>query len=595
MISKTISHYRILEKLGEGGMGVVYKAEDTKLKRTIALKFLSLQMVGSEEEKKRFVHEAQAAAALHHPNICTVHEIDEVEGQIFIAMAYLDGQSVREKIEARPLKFDEALDIAMQVADGLYEAHEQGIIHRDIKSSNVMITTKGQAILMDFGLAKQAGKTIITKEGTSMGTLAYMSLEQTQGAKVDQRTDIWSFGVMLYEMFIGQLPFKGEYDQAVMYSIMNEDPQPMTGLRTGVPMELERIVNKAMAKNPEERYQNANDMLIDLRALVKELEAAASEATRSIGARQTQTVTMSHFRDLSQRRVPRLRGSYFAASAAAVILIFSVIFVVWSTAIDEKVMTDSLEKALNEPVKTTVLNLRKKEIAKLRPEIGNLPNLEELDLSGNKLTELSAEILGLTKLQELDLSHNDLVSLPDNIGSFANLHILNLRWNQLTQLPTEFSILINLTELDLSHNNITDLSTEIVKLSRLKKLQSLKLSGCRLEQLPVEIFDLTDLKTLDLSDNNLTQLPPEIGQLTNLQILRLELNQLTQLPVEIETLRNLEVLDLYNNEFAAMNVELTNLRNLKTLDLRMNKLLETEIESIKRLLPNTKIKYREEL
>ncbi len=301
MIGKTISHYKILEKIGEGGMGVVYKAEDTKLKRTVALKFLSPQVVGSEEEKKRFIHEAQAAAALHHPNICTVFEIDEAEGQTFIAMAYLDGQSLKEKIEAKPLKFDEAVDIAMQVADGLQEAHENGIVHRDIKSSNVMVTTKGQAILMDFGLAKQAGKTMITKEGTSMGTVAYMSPEQADGEKVDLRTDFWSFGVMLYEMVTGQLPFKGDYEQAVVYSIMNEDAEPMTGLRTGVPMELERIANKAMAKNPAERYQNANDMLIDLRSAAKELEVETSKTRVTTKARLEKEAGVSFFKDLTSK------------------------------------------------------------------------------------------------------------------------------------------------------------------------------------------------------------------------------------------------------------------------------------------------------
>ncbi len=300
MIGQTISHYKILEELGEGGMGVVYKAEDTKLKRTVALKFLSPQAVGSEEDKKRFVREAQAAAALHHPNICTVYEIDEVEGQTFIAMAYLDGQSLKEKIEAKPLKFDKAVDIAMQVADGLQEAHESGIVHRDIKSSNVMVTNKDQAILMDFGLARQAGKTMLTKEGTSMGTVAYMSPEQANGEKVDHRTDVWSFGVMLYEMVTGQLPFKGDYEQAVVYSIVNEDPEPMTALRTGVPMELERIANKAMAKNPAERYQNANDMLIDLRSVAKELESGATKTRLITTARLEKEASGSFLRIFSK-------------------------------------------------------------------------------------------------------------------------------------------------------------------------------------------------------------------------------------------------------------------------------------------------------
>ena len=318
MIGKTISHYKILEKIGEGGMGVVYKAEDTKLQRTVALKFLSPQAVGSEEDKKRFYREAQAAAALDHPNICTVYEIDEVEGQTFIAMAFIEGETLKKKIEERPLKIDEALDIAMQVADGLHEAHENGTTHRDIKSSNVMITTKGQAKIMDFGLAKKAGQTMMTKEGTTLGTIAYMSPEQTKGADVDHRTDIWSFGVMLYEMVTGQLPFKGEYDQAVVYSIMSEEPEPMTGLRTGVPMELERIVNKAMTKSPEERYRHVVDILTDLRSVQKELEAGKSKARLATTTREEKETRLSLFKDLLQRRVLQILGVYFAASWAVI-------------------------------------------------------------------------------------------------------------------------------------------------------------------------------------------------------------------------------------------------------------------------------------
>jgi serine/threonine protein kinase len=190
MIGKTISHYKIIEKLGEGGMGIVYKAEDTKLNRFIALKFLPLQFMSKEEEKTRFVHEAQATASLDHPNICTVHEIDEVDGNTFIAMAYIDGQSLKRKIDSGPLKIEESLKIAIQLAEGLQEAHERGIVHRDIKSSNIMLSSKGQTKITDFGLAKLSGRTKLTKTGTTLGTVAYMSPEQTKGAIVDHRADI---------------------------------------------------------------------------------------------------------------------------------------------------------------------------------------------------------------------------------------------------------------------------------------------------------------------------------------------------------------------------------------------------------------------
>jgi serine/threonine-protein kinase len=272
MVGKTISHYKILEELGRGGMGVVYKAQDTKLKRTVALKFLTPQALGDEAEKSRLVHEAQAAAVLDHPNICTVYEIDESEGQTFISMAHIEGRPLEEKIEAGPLKLEEVLNIGIQTAEGLQAAHDKGIVHRDIKSANVMVTEKGQAKIMDFGLAKLAGRTVVTKEGTTLGTIAYMSPEQARGEMIDHRSDIWSFGVILYEMIAGQLPFKGEYEQAIVYSIMNEDTEPLTAKRTGVPMELERIVNKATAKSQDERYQHVDEMLVDLRSVAKNLE-----------------------------------------------------------------------------------------------------------------------------------------------------------------------------------------------------------------------------------------------------------------------------------------------------------------------------------
>jgi serine/threonine-protein kinase len=278
MIGKTVSHYRIVSKLGEGGMGVVYKAEDTKLKRTVALKFLSPQAVGTEDERERFLREAQAAAALTHPNICTVYEIDEAESQTFISMECVEGQSLKEKSSSGPLKLDETLDIALQIAEGLQEAHEKGIVHRDIKSANIMVTPKGQAKIMDFGLAKLAGVTKVTKTGTTVGTIAYMSPEQAQGEVVDHRSDVWSLGVVLYEMLTGQLPFKGDYGEAVVYSILNESPEPVTSLRTGVPIELERIVGKALAKSPGERYQHVDEMLVDIKALQKALESGRMQA-----------------------------------------------------------------------------------------------------------------------------------------------------------------------------------------------------------------------------------------------------------------------------------------------------------------------------
>jgi serine/threonine protein kinase/tetratricopeptide (TPR) repeat protein len=271
MIGKILSHYKILEKIGEGGMGVVYRAEDTKLKRTVALKFITPQAMAIPEERKRFVREAQAAASLDHPNICTLYEIEEAEGQTFIAMAHIRGQTLAEKIRTAPLKQEEAIDIAMQVADGLEEAHQKGIIHRDIKSTNIMVNEKGQAKIMDFGLAKLIEGSKLTQTATIMGTVSYMSPEQAFGEPTDHRTDIWSLGVVLYEMLTGQLPFKGEYQQVILHSILSKSPQPITSLRSGIPLQLEAIVNRCLEKDPSERYQTVADLKADLKRLKRDI------------------------------------------------------------------------------------------------------------------------------------------------------------------------------------------------------------------------------------------------------------------------------------------------------------------------------------
>ncbi len=268
MIGKTISHYKILEKLGEGGMGVVYKAEDTKLDRFVALKFLPQHLSTGEDEKKRFIHEAKAASALNHNNIGMIHEIDDTEdGQLFIVMAYYGGETLKDRIESHKagLPIDEAIDIAKQIAEGLAKAHSKDIIHRDIKPANILITEDGEVKIIDFGLAKLAGRTQLTKSGMTIGTVAYMSPEQAQGGTVGHRTDIWSLGVVLYEMLTGQLPFPGDYEQAVIYSILNEKPKPISNTPAEVPEVWQRIIDKALAKEANERYQSAGAVLDDLR------------------------------------------------------------------------------------------------------------------------------------------------------------------------------------------------------------------------------------------------------------------------------------------------------------------------------------------
>ena len=267
MIGTIVSHYKILEKLGEGGMGVVYKAEDLKLNRSVALKFLHPELTRDEEAKTRFIHEARAAAALNHPYICTIYEIDEHHGQSFIAMEFVAGEGLHDRIKRGPLTIDDLLSITSQIGEGLHEAHEKGIVHRDIKPGNIMLTSSSQVKILDFGLARLGVNSKITRTDTTLGTAAYMSPEQASGKEVDRRTDIWSLGVMLYEMIVGARPFTGEYEMAVVYSILHDEPEPITARRSQVPMEFERIIGKALAKNPTERYPHVEDMLVDLRTL----------------------------------------------------------------------------------------------------------------------------------------------------------------------------------------------------------------------------------------------------------------------------------------------------------------------------------------
>jgi len=265
MVGKTISRYKILEKLGEGGMGVVYKAEDINLKRPVALKFLAAHLLGDADIKARFRREAEASAALNHPNVCHVYEIDEVEGKTFIAMAFIEGVSLYERIVAGPMKLEEALDVAIQTAKGLQAAHAKGIFHRDVKPGNIIIGPDGRVTIMDFGLAQLSDRSRLTRVNQAIGTAAYMSPEQAEGRGTDHRTDLWSLGVVLYEMISGQRPFHGDYEQAVIYSILREQPEPLTALRTGVPADIERICDRAIQKVPEDRYQTAEDMVSELR------------------------------------------------------------------------------------------------------------------------------------------------------------------------------------------------------------------------------------------------------------------------------------------------------------------------------------------
>jgi len=288
MIGQNISHYKILKKLGEGGMGQVYLAEDTKLKRTAALKFLPSALTSDDTTRRRFVHEAQTASALDHPNMVQIYEIIEKDENAFIAMAYYDGGTLRDKIAQNNLTIEQVIEISMHIASGLQKAHDKDIIHRDIKPENILFSDEAEPKIIDFGLAKFRSQTVLTKTGSTLGTIAYMSPEQTEGQVVDHKTDIWALGVILYEMLAGERPFKGDYEQAIMYSIINEDPEFIGKIRNDVPAALEKVVSKALEKNPAKRFQSMDEMCEALQNALNEVQdgRTASALTVRLGRKQ---------------------------------------------------------------------------------------------------------------------------------------------------------------------------------------------------------------------------------------------------------------------------------------------------------------------
>jgi serine/threonine protein kinase/formylglycine-generating enzyme required for sulfatase activity len=457
MIGKTILHYNILEKLGQGGMGVVYLAEDTKLDRKVAIKFLPKHIAGSADERKRFEIEAKAAAALNHPNIATIHAIEHVDDEMFIVMEYIEGMELKEKLKAGLLDVDDALKLAQQIARGLEAAHEKNIIHRDVKSTNIMITDKGQVKIMDFGLAKVRGGIELTKEQSTIGTAAYMSPEQARGDKVDQRSDLWSFAIVVYEMLTGKLPFRGDYDQAVIYSILNEDPQPPNMINPQIPDVLNDVVLQTLAKDPHARPSSATEMLQKFESVGSTLNGTKISVLQILRKPQILAVlilalmipTILYLFSIysgqsEQGRAAQLSAIKKAAAAGDYFKAFEL-----SREAESDLAADSVFQAL-QPVISNKLTIL------------SMPAGATVSLKLFAQADQSYQTIGVTPIQNLLLARDDYIIRVEKEG-FIPVECLasnewNRRWSRTGPQPDEVLLSIDLSPAGTIPENMVPVS-----------------------------------------------------------------------------------------------------------------------------------------
>ena len=412
MIGRTVSHYKIIEKLGEGGMGEVYLADDTKLKRQVAIKFLPSRITVNETDKARFLQEAQAAAAINHPNVCVTHEIQDQEERPFIVMEYVKGQTLSEKIASDSMSIEQVIEYAFQIAEALQVAHDKGIIHRDIKSDNIMVSASNQIKVMDFGLAKLKGSVKLTKSSSTVGTLAYSSPEQIDGREIDARADIFSFGIVLYEMVTGQLPFQGDYESSLVYSIMNDQPESPYKIRPDIPLALDEIIMKALIKQPNERFQSMTEIIDEL-----------SDLTSISGKKHKET------RFLNKWMVPFKRPKVFVP--AVLVLLVITLF-----AVREIIRQTDYSKVENELIPQLIKTIEESDPWNTTAAFHLAQQIEQIQPDHPELITLWPEISAIVTIETDPPGARIYVKEDKNPKS--NLHYLGMSPIEGIRLPITF-------------------------------------------------------------------------------------------------------------------------------------------------------------